>query len=156
VSDFEGLIRRTSSGLGSRQDAPQSATVSRDALADAATLKKRAAVRSTELLAAIARLDAEPSRLASEQILEWIREHYAERGGGHLLGLFGRCYLGPPYVDHVMTVTGQICEHFTAADTVPPMYGPARSLASNPAYEFVEVYSDGVTIPVRTDGRPVL
>lgn len=156
MSGFEELARRTSDGLGSKLDASRSATVPRDALADATMLKKRAATRSRELLDAVARLDTQTDQTSIRQLMDWIREQYDARGGGQLIGLFSRCYLGHPYIDHVMTVTGQICEHFTAADSPPPGYQSARPLAANSAYVFVEVYADGGLVPIRSDGRPVL
>jgi len=111
--------------------------------------------RSEELMKAIGTLDAQPSAEAAAAVMRWIREEYDARGGGMLAGLFGRCYLGAPYVDHVMTLSGEICEHYTSADAVPAMYGAARALAANPAYQYVEVYTDGAVVPIRPDGSAV-
>ena len=105
---------------------------------------------------AISSLDTHPSADAVAKIMDWIRDDYDARGGGALMGLLGRCYLGPPYVDHIMTTSGEICEHFTPADTVPLPYGAARSLAASPAYLFVEVYTDGAVVPIRPDGSAVV
>ena len=71
---------------------------------------------------------------------------------GLLLGLFARCHLGPPYVDHRLTVVGHILEHYRPTDIVPPPFDAARTLAQSPVYEYVEVYSDGDIIPVLADG----
>lgn len=136
----------------SRLDVPASATVPRDAVAEQLERRNRAKPRSRELLDAIARLDTEPDALARQQIMEWIRKEYDERGGGELLGLFSRCYLGAPYVDHAMTVAGYICEHYRRGDPVPALYNGARSLAANPAYEYVEIYGDGGVVPIRGNG----
>lgn len=129
------------------------------AIGDATTreeLRNRAAVRSSELMQAIAALDTQASAVASAEVMEWIQQAYDERRGGRLLGLFGMCYLGVPYVDHIMTVQGMICEHFAAADSVPAPYAQARGLAQSPSYAFIEIYSDGSVVPVRPDGSPVL
>ena len=151
----EQFVRRrvATAGLSGALDAPQRAALPAQYLSAAQIAKNRTAPRAADLLAAIARLDTEPNALASQQIMEWVKAQYDERGGGELVGLFSRCYLGHPYVDHVMTLAGTICEHFTPADAVPPTYRGARSLAANPAYEYVEVYADGAVVPVRPDGR---
>jgi len=86
------------------------------------------------------------------ELTEWIDNAYTERMGGVLLGLFARCHLGPPYVDHRLTVVGHILEHYRPTDIVPPPFDAARTLAQSPVYEYVEVYSDGDIIPVLADG----
>ncbi len=156
MTDFGGIDRPATGATNWSFDKPDSATIPRDIHAEATLRRNRSAPRSKELLAAVARLDTEPNALAAREIMEFIAAEYDARGGGVLLGLFSRCYLGPPYVDHMMTVTGQICEHFTRSDPVPGPYANARSLASNPAIEYVEVYGDGAIIPVRTDGKPIV
>ncbi|MBX3100667.1 MAG: hypothetical protein KF761_13945 [Salinibacterium sp.] len=135
-------------------DLPVSATVPSDVRSGQLERKNRMRTRGSELLAAIAKLDTEPDPLARHQIMEWIQKEYDDRGGGILMGLFSRCYLGPPYIDHAMTVNGYICEHYTRADEVPPLYRGSRALAANPAYEYVEVYGDGAVIPIRSNGKP--
>jgi hypothetical protein len=134
-------------------DRPESTTVQPEFLSKATVARNRQKPRSQELLDAIARIDTEPNALAAQQIMEWVRAHYEERAGGEILGLFSKCYLGPPYVDHIMNVTGFICEHFRVEDTVPGAYSLARNLAANDAYEYIEVYSDGALVPVRSDGK---
>ncbi len=88
--------------------------------------------------------------------MDWIQNHYAERGGGELVGLFAKCYLGDPFVDHHLGISHQILEHFTAEDQIPPVFAAARALVRSPAYLFVEVYADGTSIPVRADGDPAI
>jgi len=128
-------------------------TVARGYVSDAHRLRNRAQARSTEIAAAVRRLDVEPDPVARQRILAWIGAEYDARGGGVLLGLFARCWLGSPYVDHVLTLSGFICEHFTAVDSPPGPYAGARALAGNDAYEYIEVYGDGAVIPIRSDGR---
>jgi hypothetical protein len=149
------VVTNTSGPVDRERDRPVSASVPVDALALQLIQRNRAVPRTKELLEAIARLDTEPNALAVQQIMEWIRAQYKERAGGQLLGLFSRCYLGPPFVDHAMTLTGYICEHYGPRDDVPLAYGAARALAANQAYEYVEVYSDGSVVPVRPNGKSV-
>lgn len=119
-------------------------------------LRNRASIRSTDLLQAIAALDTQASAVANAEVMDWIREAYDERRGGRLVGLFGKCYLGAPYVDHIMTVEGLICQHFAGTESVPAPYAQARGLAQSPSYVFIEIYTDGAVVPVRADGTPVL
>jgi len=85
---------------------------------------------------------------------EQIEAAYAERMGGVLLGLFARCYLGAPYVDHRLTIVGRILEHYTAGDEVPAPFDGARGLARSSVYSYIEIYSDGEIVPVTADGTP--
>lgn len=142
-----------SSDVAVSADVPESTTVAPQFLSKATIDRNRHTPRSQELLDAIARIDTETNALAAQEIMEWVRSQYEERGGGEILGLFSKCYLGAPFVDHVMTLTGLICEHYRWEDTVPGAYVLARNLAANPAYEYVEVYSDGALVPVRSDGK---
>jgi hypothetical protein len=118
--------------------------------------RRRRQAREGELLNAVKRLDAEPSLEAQVKIMEWLRKEYDQRGGGPLIGLFSRCYLGPPYVDHMLNLLGQICEHYSLSEAPEGPYVGARALARNPAYAYVEVYADGAVIPVRTDGTQAI
>lgn len=108
--------------------------------------------RSKDILDAVARLDTTTDERTRREVLDWIGELYDQRQGGTLLGLFGKCYLGHPYVDHLMDLTGDIITHYKPEDLLPPAFGPARPLARSTAYLFVEVYSDGQVVPVRADG----
>ena len=103
---------------------------------------------------ALRQIDVAPNVQAQREIIDWLKDVYAQRGGGILVGLFGHCYLGPPYVDHAFDLTGAIREHYTASDTVPTMYQSARSLAVSDAYAFIEIYADGHVVPIRPDGTP--
>ena len=111
--------------------------------------------RSPELLAAIEQLDAEHDPATQKELIDWIAQNCVDEGRGELLGLFAKCYLGHPYVDHQLTLGHQILRHFTPEDAVPPAFAAARSLVRSPAYLFVEVYGDGSVIPVRGNGDPV-
>lgn len=112
--------------------------------------------RTADMVEALRQLDLAPSPQAQREIVEWLRSVYEARGGGILLGLFGHCYLGYPHVDHAFDMSGQIMQHYTAADQVPALYTAARPFAVSEAYAYIEIYSDGQVVPVRPDGSPVL
>ena len=114
--------------------------------------RRRREPRPGELLQAVRNLDLTQDAAYRAELTEWIENAYTERMGGVLLGLFARCHLGPPYVDHRLTVVGHILEHYRPTDIVPPPFDAARTLAQSPVYEYVEVYSDGDIIPVLADG----
>lgn len=143
--------RRLNEPIRANTVTPQSVT---QAPAGLSALERgnRARRRSRELLDAIERLDTTLDPAAHQQIVDWVQEHYDARNGGQLLGLFGKCYLGPPFIDHMMDMSGHILEHFKAEDSVPPGFAPARPLVRSESYLFVEVYSDGQVVPIRGDG----
>lgn|GEM_PF-2319920 len=114
--------------------------------------RRRREPRPGELLQAVRNLDLTQDAAYRAELATWIEDAYTERMGGVLLGLFARCHLGPPYVDHRLTVVGHILEHYRPTDIVPPPFDAARTLAQSPVYEYVEVYSDGDIIPVLADG----
>lgn len=111
--------------------------------------------RSAEVVEAVRKIDTAPTPQAQAEIREWLQQAYAERGGGVLIGLFGHCYLGAPYVDHALDFSGQILDHYTPSQSVPPIYVPARPFAISEAYAYIEIYADGQVIPVRPDGSAV-
>lgn len=113
---------------------------------------QRVAPRSAELVAAVTRLDIHTDERLRLEVMAWISQAYEDRAGGPLLGLFSRCYLGPPYVDHVMDTGGSILQHFAPSEPVPTGFEPARPLVRSGAYAYVEVYLDGQIVPVREDG----
>lgn len=119
-------------------------------------LAARKGARSSAILQAVQKIDTAPSPAAQAEIVRWLTEAYETRGAGVLLGLFGHCYLGHPHVDHMIALDGSILTHYTAAQSVPPPFLPARPLATSTAYAYIEVYADGSVIPVRPDGTPVL
>jgi hypothetical protein len=112
--------------------------------------------RSTQMLSVIQQLDAATDPATQKELIDWIAQNCVDESRGELLGLFAKCYLGHPYVDHQMSLAHQILRHFTPEDAVPPAFAMARSLVRSPAYLFVEVYGDGSVIPVRSNGDPVI
>lgn len=119
--------------------------------------RNRQVIRSGELMETVQRLDTTTDPATALAIMQWINDEYEARQGGTLVGLFGKCYLGHPYVDHRMDLSGgHILEHYQRSEEPPGPYRAARPFARSDAYTFIEVYDDGAVIPIRTDGRPVL
>jgi len=114
--------------------------------------KMRHTRRSADLMEALKQIDMQTDPAMQAAIMQWVGEAYEERGGGRPVGLFSRCYLGDPYCDHRMDLSGSIIEHYTFNQEPPAPYNQARGLASNMAYAYIEIYSDGEVIPVRDDG----
>lgn len=111
--------------------------------------------RHAGIFEAVHRIDASLDPAMRAELGKWIRDEYEREYGDIPLGLFARCHLGPPYVDHRLDLWQSIIEHFTRADTVPPQFGEARTLVRTAAYAYVEVYASGLTIPVLPDGSVV-
>ena len=112
--------------------------------------------RGANLVNTVAQLDAAMDEQTRRQLAEWIAGEYTnEYGGAFPLGFLATCHLGPPYVDHRLSLLETIVEHYGPSDLVPTPFGEARSLVRSGAYLFVEIYSDGQLIPVRKDGTVV-
>jgi hypothetical protein len=111
--------------------------------------------RHAGIFEAIHRIDAGLDPAMRAELGKWIRDEYEQEYGDIPLGLFARCHLGAPYVDHRLDLWQSILEHFTLADAVPPHFAEARALVRTGAYDFVEVYASGKTIPVLKDGAVV-
>ena len=136
--------------------ATASATVPSQALRAPSPFERdqRRLPRSAELVQAVRNLDMTQDAAYRAELIDWIEAAYAERMGGVLLGLFARCYLGAPYVDHRLTIVGRILEHYSAGDEVPAPFDGARGLARSSVYSYIEIYSDGEIVPVTADGTP--
>jgi hypothetical protein len=112
--------------------------------------------RAEALTNSVARLDAAMDEQTRQQLAEWIAGEYAHEYGGAIpLGFLATCYLGPPYVDHRLSLLETIVEHYGPSDHVPAPFSEARSLVRGGAYLYVEIYSDGQLVPVRPDGTVV-
>lgn len=149
---MDPLIRRTRNAVRVPIEERQQ-TTGRTTVAESFRRRQRAQPRSKQLLEAVAALDTQMSPAVRQQVMAWIDQEYADRQGGQLIGLFGRCYLGPPFVDHQVSLAGLILEHFRPEDRVPGPFGRARVLVRNLAYQFIEIYSDGEIVPIRSDGK---
>lgn len=115
-------------------------------------LQNRQSPRPSQMLEAVKNLDVTTDPAYQQKLAKWIQEVYAQRGGGQLVALFSKCYLGNPYQDHHLSLAGNIIEHYQHSEQVPPLFAQARVLAANPAYAYVEIYSDGAVVPVAEDG----
>ncbi|MEV0178101.1 hypothetical protein AB0I54_02170 [Streptomyces sp. NPDC050625] len=111
--------------------------------------------RSAPLLEAVRRLDAGLDEQASRSLADWVREQYTTSYGSVPLGFVARCYLGPPYVDHQLNLFHVIVRHFAPAEQMPEPFSAARMLARSGGYAYVEVYADGLVLPVLDDGTVV-
>jgi hypothetical protein len=111
--------------------------------------------RGERMREAVNRLDARLDERAVGELLERIRDEYPVECGDVPVGLFSRCRLGPPHVDHRLDLSGGILEHFTSDDIVPAPFSGARMLVRTGGYAFVEVYGSGLLLPVRDDGTVV-
>lgn len=139
----------------SRSGIPSQAVRAAQAPANLFDQRTRSRRRPAELLDAIQQLDVTTDDAARRELLKFVGELY-EQFGGTPLGLFAKCWLGAPYLDHIVSLGGSIVRHFKETETVPEAYAPARPLARNSAYRFIEVHSDGSVIPIRTNGTPVI
>lgn len=124
------------------------------AAVDRLTLHNRMEPRSARLCTAAQQIDTCVDEVARAEIMTTLRDEYDKRQGGTLLGLFATCHLGPPYVDHKLSVFGDILEHYSPAEDPGYPFNQARGLVRSGAYAFVEIYSDGAIVPVRPDGTP--
>ncbi|MGW0392707.1 hypothetical protein ACWDYJ_17760 [Streptomyces sp. NPDC003042] len=118
-------------------------------------LADRLGNRSARLLEAVTRLDAGLDEAAGHRLADWIREQYEADHHSAPIGFLAVCHLGPPYVDHILNLFGAILTHYTPGDVLPEPYGSARMLVRNPSYVWVEVYSDGLVLPVLANGSVV-
>lgn len=102
--------------------------------------------RSKEYLDHFSLLDSGNATIAQsklEDILRAIAKEFPEvELSGLLLGYVSKCYLGASYEVHTVDISGRIIEHYKKGETVPNGMEKARTIAMNPAYAFIEVYSD--------------
>ncbi|MFF8381432.1 hypothetical protein ACF07V_35580 [Streptomyces sp. NPDC015661] len=111
--------------------------------------------RSDRLRGALRRLDAGLDEATSRQLADWARDEYAAAHGAVPLGFVARCYLGPPYVDHILNLFQVIVRHFSPAEAMPDPFTRARMTARSGGYAYVEVYDNGLILPVLEDGTVV-
>ena len=104
--------------------------------------------RSNSYLEAISRIDAgtyQSNRGALDALLQTISSEFPELGIDQVpLGIVSRCYLGSPFEVHICDFTAEIIEHFETCRLMSPPFESARSLALQPAYAFIEVYTDAI------------
>lgn len=115
-------------------------------------VEKIRAPRHAGLFEAIQRLDTQMDQQARRELLDWVQAEYEQNFGRVPIGMVAACYLGAPFVDHMLDLTGNILEHYAAAQSMPAPFAKARSLARHKAFAFIEVYSDGSLMPVSHNG----
>lgn len=100
--------------------------------------------RSKEYVDAMMKLDAGGGHHSDiDSICEQIASEFPELEiGGILLGVVSKCYLGKPYEVHTLDISMTIIQHYKTGESLPPELEKARSLANNPSYAFIEVYTD--------------
>ncbi|MFJ9027688.1 hypothetical protein ACIRQP_04045 [Streptomyces sp. NPDC102274] len=111
--------------------------------------------RTRELMDSVRRLDAGLNEAAVRELSGWIREQYATSYGDVPVGFVAVCRLGPPFVDHRLSLFHTIIDHFAPGDPMPEPFAAARMLVRSRAYEYVEVYAGGTVLPVLDDGSVV-
>jgi hypothetical protein len=122
---------------------------------DNIALANRLQPRRADLVQVLTQVDASVDQVAQAKIMEWVREAYEERRGGVVIGMFAKCYLGPPFVDHKLDLFGSILQHFSPSEDPGHPYSQARGLVRSGSYAFVEIYSDGKIVPILPDGTAV-
>jgi hypothetical protein len=120
-----------------------------------AALRELYGRRGARLLDSVRKLDTGLDERACRALADWIRDEYASAHSDVPLGFVARCYLGPPYVDHQLSLLHVIVRHFAAAEPMPEPFAAARMTARSGGYAYVEVYSDGLILPVLDDGTVV-
>jgi hypothetical protein len=136
---------RTSDGAQTRSAAPN---------AGAATGLRKP--RHAGLFEAIHRLDTGLDPVARDELARWIRDQYTAEYGDVPLGFVSTCHLGPPYVEHRLSLTHDIVEHFSPGQAMPEPFEGARMLTRSGSYAYIEIYGSGLMVPVMTDGTPVV
>lgn len=156
ISGFGQNKRRVLGAGASVFDASQNDQRITSYVSEAYVIGNRKKPRSKALLEAVQSLDTATDAAARSELLNQIAADYAGRNGGLLIGLFARCHLGPPFVDHRLSLGETILEHYRREDMVPDPFSGARSLAQSAMYIYIEIYSDGKIVPVRPDGSCVI
>ncbi len=154
--DSDGILRRRKRlGGTTRMDLSTSAPAKR-AVVDPTIAAQRRFTRPHEIQEALKQLDSTTDPIARKEIADWIEEVYEAYGARDVVGLFGHCYLGDGHIDHAVGLTGEIVTHFYPNDTVPAMYESARPLARTEQYAYIEIYADGMVLPIRPDGSAAI
>lgn len=142
--------RRSSGSLFEVNNARDAATGGRTSSRSTMTKARHAGI-----FEAVRRLDATVDAAERRALAEWVQQEYEREYGDAPLGFVAACFLGPPYVDHRLSLAHSIVDHFAPSDPMPAPFQDHRMLVRTGVYEFVEVYASGAGIPVRADGTPV-
>lgn len=112
--------------------------------------------RSRAYLDSLARLDAGTELTPADlrQIVDGIRQEFAQRWAALPVGLVSRCYLGHPFEVHTLTPDGGFLEHYRLSQPMPGPLESARKHSLSGLYLSVEVYENRL-VCVRADGTTV-
>lgn len=119
-------------------------------------------------------LDVEGSRISEnklKELIEQLQNAVPEVAFDEtFIGVLGKCHLGADYDVHTLSkklifgideATHQfgygrmILKHFKRGESLPDSLEKGRSLASNPSYAFVEIYTDKL-IAIQEDGTTAI
>ncbi|MFI9239196.1 hypothetical protein [Streptomyces sp. NPDC053079] len=117
--------------------------------------RERYGPRGQGLRDAVRRLDARLDAAAFRELTGRIRDEYADAFGDVPIGFVAQCHLGPPYVDHRLSLLHEIIDHFAPGQPMPDPFSGARMLVRTGHYAYVEVYASGTLLPVLEDGTVV-
>lgn len=106
-----------------------------------------------------------------EKLLAALREEFPDisvekypedvLAGRFPVGIVAKCFLGAPYEVHTfdfgtLKVFANIVRHYKTFESLPGAMENARSLALNPAYEFVEIYTDKLIAVARSGASSIV
>ena len=104
--------------------------------------------RSSAYLESMRKLDAgghTQNRQAIDALADAMRAEFPEITIDSLpVGIVAKCWLGEPYEVHSLDRLGNIITHYKRHEAMPSLLEKGRSLAGNPYYEFVEIYTDKI------------
>ena len=102
--------------------------------------------RSKEYMEAMRKLDIGGhvhNDAQKEEILNILQNEFPEiQLAGLLVGIVAKCYIGPEYDVHTLSLGGGIIHHYLRGEFMAPELARARGLAARGIYEFIEVYAD--------------
>lgn len=102
--------------------------------------------RSKEYMEAMRRLDIGShvnNNAQKEEIINILQNEFPEiKLSGLLLGIVAKCYIGPEYDVHTLSLGGGIIHHYQRGEAMEAELSRARALAARGTYEFIEVYTD--------------
>ena len=112
--------------------------------------------RGAAYLAALTQIDSGGhvcGTAAVQSLLSALREEFPDLSiENYPVGIVAQCFLGAPFEVHTFNFGAQVqpsnvVRHYKTFESLPAPLEAARALALNPAYAFVEVYTDKL-VPV--------
>ena len=106
--------------------------------------------RSPAYMDAVRELDVAVTPVDVREVAAAVRAEFGPRWTIPA-GLLARCFLGPAYDVHILSLAGDVVEHFHPTQALPEPFARARRLALHDAYVAIEVYPDRC-VCLRADG----